>query len=166
MDEVDSSRIHALPEADDSSEGGIGRTSPASPSFVSGRSAAWAVLAAAAVIAMCAYVFLWRTVHVRSRAADKTLIVWLEMDDSVSGQLVLDSDTRDSTFVWGRPSRDASLDVFALQRGVPSRIGSCGDQGRWSRAVDYVVVVTEPQEGELRAWCERVSALDAVLSVW
>ncbi|WP_437724309.1 hypothetical protein [Sorangium sp. So ce861] len=140
--------------------------SPASRSSALGRAAAGAVLVAAVIAAMWAYFFMWRTVSIRSHAADKTLVVWLEMDGSASRQLVLDAGARDSTFVWGRPSRDTSLGVFALQSRASSPIGSCGHQGRWSPALDYIVIVTEPEEGELIAWCERASTLDAVLSVW
>ncbi|WCQ97531.1 MULTISPECIES: hypothetical protein [Sorangium] len=124
------------------------------------------LLVAAVIAAVWAYFFMWRTVSVRSHAAGKTLVVWLEMDGSASRQLVLDAGARDSTIVWGRPSRDTALGVFALQSGGSNPIGSCGHQGRWSPASDYIVIVTEPEEGELIAWCERASALDAVLSAW
>ncbi|XXX79989.1 hypothetical protein WMF30_14560 [Sorangium sp. So ce134] len=142
--------------------------SPASRSFISGRAAVRALLTAAAVTAMWAYFFMLRTVSVRSRASDKALVVWLAMDGAASRQLMLNPEQRDTTFVWGRPSRDTSLGVFALQGGEPNPIGACGYQGRWSPAVDYIVIVTEREEGELKAWCERTSTLEAVVfsGIW
>ncbi|XXT19495.1 hypothetical protein WME94_55665 [Sorangium sp. So ce429] len=140
--------------------------SPASRFFVFGQAAVRVLLVAAAIAAVWAYVFISRTVSVRSRAADKTLVVWLAMDGAASKRLALRSGSRDTTFLWGRPSRDTMIDVFALQKGEPNRIGSCGYQGRWSLAQDYVVIVTEREGGELKAWCERTSTLEAVITSW
>ncbi|MGK4002226.1 hypothetical protein WMF31_06350 [Sorangium sp. So ce1036] len=129
------------------------------------RAAVRVVVVAIAIAAVLAYSFLWRTVRVRNHAADKKIVVWLEMDGAMSRRLALDSGARSSTFVWGWSSRDALINVFVLQGDKSVRIGSCGYQGRWSRAVDYVVLVVERENGELRAWCERVSALDTVMSI-
>ncbi|WP_437326508.1 hypothetical protein [Sorangium sp. So ce381] len=127
-----------------------------------------ALFVVAVVSAMWAYFFMLRTVSVRSRASDKALVVWLAMDGAASRQLVLNPEQRGTTFVWGRPSRETSLGVFALQGGEPSPIGSCGYQRLRSPAVDYVVVVTEQEDGELKAWCERTSTLEAVVfsGIW
>ncbi|MGK3968388.1 hypothetical protein WMF38_29930 [Sorangium sp. So ce118] len=92
--------------------------------------------------------------------------VALAMDGAASKRLVLRSGSRDTTFIWGRPSRDTMIDVFALQKAEPNRLGSCGYQDRWSLAEDYIVIVTEREEGESKAWRERASTLEAVVTSW